>query len=368
MKYFNIAADFKKETIDAYARLNETYQDSKVIETYGNLTIGNTFEGGRLYDDIPKVDIHTLKSYIDYSQSRGIDFNYTLNGACMGNREFTKAGIIELKEFLIKLYRAGVRRLTIALPSVITLVKSMRLDFEVKASVICQITNANKALSFKRAGADRIVIDESLNRDFSSLRDIREAFGEKAEIIINSVCYKDCIYRIFHYNQIAHCSVNNAPESIISFYNNKCMLKRAEEVGNYLKMCWVRPEDIQYYHEIGINYYKLQGRHTVLQGDPVRAIETYFKQSYDGDLIDLLNFFIPNYKLKVGLDNQKLDGYIKPFFETPGFCKEDCKRCGYCDAFAKNGINYERINRINMIANKYVTEYDQFTNLLKSIR
>ncbi len=46
MKYFSIPADFKKETIDEYLRLNNTYKDCKVLETYGNLSIGNMLESG----------------------------------------------------------------------------------------------------------------------------------------------------------------------------------------------------------------------------------------------------------------------------------------------------------------------------------
>ncbi|HEX3045914.1 MAG TPA: hypothetical protein VHY08_14245, partial [Bacillota bacterium] len=63
MNYFNIAADFKKETIDGYDRLNRTYPDSKIIETYGNITLGNQFTGGRVFDDIPKID---MKAFTDY--------------------------------------------------------------------------------------------------------------------------------------------------------------------------------------------------------------------------------------------------------------------------------------------------------------
>lgn len=367
MKYFNIASDFKRETIDEYYRLNNTYKDSKLIETYGSITIGNTCEGGRVYNDIPKVDIKALKSYIEYSKSKGIDFNYSLNGSCMGNKEFTKKGAEGVIKFLVQLYGAGVRKLTIALPSIMDMVKLTGLDFEIKVSIICQITNVNKAMAYKSAGVDRIVVDESLNRDFVTLKRIREAFGEKVEIIANSLCYKECTYRMFHYNQTAHDSVDKIETSIITYYNHKCMLKRAERVGNFFKLCWVRPEDIKYYTGIGIKYFKLQGRHTALKGNPARTLEAYFKETYDGNLIDLLELFGSPYAFKINLDNKKLEGYIKPFYEVPGFCKRDCDKCGYCELFAKRNIDYENAKEINNMAKEFYSKYDEYMDMIKPI-
>jgi collagenase-like PrtC family protease len=367
MKYFNIAADFKKETIDGYYRLNNIYKDSQVIETYGNITIGNTCEGGRVYEDLPKVDLKALQNYLEYSKAKGIDFNYSLNGSCMGNREFTEKGAADIRRFLYKLYDIGVRRLTIALPSIIELVKSTGLDFEIKVSIICQITNANKALQYKKLGAARLVVDESVNRDFVNLKKIREAFGAKTEIIINSMCHKDCIYRMFHYNQTAHDSVDKLHSSIITYYNHRCMLKRAEAPENFLKLCWVRPEDLHYYSEIGVNYYKIQGRHTVMKGDPVRALESYFRQSYEGDLIDLMELFAAPYAYKIKLDNKKLDGYLKPFLETPGFCKRDCQACRYCESFVQKCTDNRETQRINELAVQFYNEFDEYQTLLESL-
>ena len=41
MKYFGVPADFKKETIEKYDKLNKEYSASRVIETYGNITLEN---------------------------------------------------------------------------------------------------------------------------------------------------------------------------------------------------------------------------------------------------------------------------------------------------------------------------------------
>ena len=79
MKYYSLPSDFKKETIDEYAKLNNQYMDSKVIETYGSITVGFLFGSGRLVRQMPKMDIHDLSQYIAYSQQKNIDFNYSRN-------------------------------------------------------------------------------------------------------------------------------------------------------------------------------------------------------------------------------------------------------------------------------------------------
>lgn len=367
MKYFIAPADFKKETIDGYDRLNHMYEDSKVIETYGNITIGNTLENGRYYKHTPKIDIKGLEDYVKYSSSKGIEFNYTLNGSCMGNREFTKNGIADMKDFLNRLYEGGIHRLTVTLPSVYELVRSTGLDFEIKASTICQITNANKALDYKRAGFDRIVADESLNRDFEALKRTREAFGENTEIIVNSLCHKDCVNRMFHYNQTAHESVSKENSSILTYYIRRCILKTAETPANLMRLCWVRPEDLKYYVAIGVTRYKIQGRNKVMKGDPVRVVEAYFEQSYDGDLINLMELFSPPSTFNIKVDNKKLDGYIKPFFDDPDFCRRDCENCGYCEKYIKKCTDYQKAVEINDMAFKFYNERDEYTNALNSL-
>lgn len=266
MKYFNIPADFKMETIDKYDELNQQYSDSKVIETYGQITLGNRIGSGRAYDLIPKLDITGLQKYIDYSAQKNIGFNYTMNTTCMGNKEFTKQGINEILGFLDELYAAGVRSLTVTLPSMIEIIRLKNYDFEIKASTVCQIINANKALAYKNLGVDKIVIDESINRDFEMLKRIRNAFGEKVEVITNVICHKNCIYEMFHHNQTSHDDGIRSGDSSATYYSHRCMMKRSENFANIMKLAWIRPEDLKYYTGIGINYFKLQGRQAILKG------------------------------------------------------------------------------------------------------
>jgi collagenase-like PrtC family protease len=368
MKYFSVPADFKKETIDAYERLNNTYNDSKLVETYGNITMGNFFGSGRLAKQMRKIDTYDLHEYVDYCKERNIDFNYTFNFTHMRNREFTREGINEIAGFIKKIYQANVRIMTVTLPSIIELIRATGLDIKIKASTICQVVNANKALFYKKLGVERIVVDESINRNFAALRAIRDAFGQNVEVIVNQVCDLNCVYRIFHYNMISEEREGTVHDVGIDFYEHRCVMQQFKTPDNLIKLSWIRPEDLKYYTAIGINYFKLQGRHTFVKGgDPVRTLEYYFKESFDGNLMDLLSMFATMNNFKVYVDNKSLDGFLKPFFEGKKSCANHCTQCKYCCSYAQKAINLEKAVVMMRNAEEFYDEYDTYKKMIHSV-
>jgi collagenase-like PrtC family protease len=358
-------ADFKPATIDAYERLNRKYDGSRVMETYGNITRNNTFESGRPVNLLPDVDLERLKEYIGYSAARGIEFNYTLNASTLQNREFTPLGIAEIRSFLGRLHNAGVRNVTVTLPALMEIVWKSGFDFSVKVSTISQVTNAEKAMFYKGLGADRLVVDESINRDFDALGRIRRRFGDKVELIVNVVCYKNCVYRMPHYNQMSYDSVKLADQTSYDYFGHRCVLQRFDAIANLLKLNWIRPEDLKYYNEIGITRFKLQGRQAMVNGDPLRALEAYFQQSYDGDLMELLDMFDPTSSFRVPMDNKKLEGFIQPFVKNDRFCRSDCETCGYCETMARKAIDFPKAQEIVRMAREFFKEYDRFDGILQ---
>lgn len=341
MRYFSLPADFQKATLDRYAELNAANPDSQIATTYGNITIGNLFGSGRDVKRLPETDFTRLAEYVDYSQQKQIPFSYTLNASFLQNVEFTREGVHRIREFLGRLHELGIRNLIVAIPSLIEVIRALPWEFDIKASVICQVTNPNKAMALKRMGVDSLVIDESIVRNFALLASIRKAFGERVEIIVNSICHQDCQYRMFHYNQISGDSISEANPVSTSYYTSKCVMRLYEDLSNFLKLCWVRPEDLQCYEAIGINHFKIQGRQAVLQGSPVRAVETYMRGHFEGNLNELLLLFSP-FPYIFSIENRKLDGFVKLLFEGKRECTRDCEKCRYCQEFAKRIFDMDR--------------------------
>lgn len=360
INYYNVPADFKLETIDEYDRLNKKYKNAQVRETYGQITIGNVIGSGRAHDLIPQVGFKELEEYVAYSLSKNILFNYTLNATCMENKEFTEEGIEEILQFLHKLRAIGIDSLTVAMPSLIELVKLSNLDFKIKASTVCQIINANKALTYKNFGVDSIVIDESINRNFGQMERIRNAFGDKTEVITNVICFQDCIYEMFHHNQTSHDNGIHCSDCSATYYSHRCMMKRCESIYNFMKLAWIRPEDIKYYNQIGIHYFKLQGRQAVLKGNPVKLAEAYMKESFDGNLVELLDVFNTTNSFVINVDNKKLDGFLLPFVNNKEFCKHDCLNCNYCKTFMDSILDTKPLQDTYNVASKFYDEYDEF--------
>lgn len=330
MILFSIPSDFKLDTVNEISQMNEQDSENKIIETYGQMTVDNIFPSGRPSNIIPSVDYRKLKDFIQYSKKHNLSFNYTLNAAHIHNMEFTDEGVTNIIEFLKKLESCGVDSLTVSLPSLFQIIKASGFQFQLKASAICQINTVNKALQFQKIGVDRLVIDESITRNIDLLQNISKALNGQIELIVNSVCSMDCIFKSFHYNSISCIRDDNDEKLSISYYSNICSLKRRSQPEEFLKLAFIRPEDIHYYNDLGITHFKLQGRQLVMQGDVLRAVKCYYDKCYDGNLLDLLFLFSPISSKEISIDNRKMDNFFDNYVAKKIHCKHNCVQCHYC--------------------------------------
>lgn len=362
MNYYSIPSDFKIETIEKYAALNQEYHD-RIAETYGQLNCKeNIFGSGRASNDLPHVDCDQLKEYISYSKLHEIGFNYTLNTTCLSNREFTKDGQKKIINFLIKLVNLGVTAVTICLPSLIELVIRSHLPLHIKGSTVCGIINTEKAREFSRMGVERIVVDESINRDFDQLHRISQVFPNETELIVNVICDMNCVYRPFHHNQMSHDYHFEAKS--VKYYSHRCSMRRAQKPENILKMNFIRPEDIPFYESVGINRYKIQGRQATLKGNIPKTVEAYLRKSYDGDLLNLLDCFFPTNSFRTEIYNRQLNDFLKPFLK-PGFCVRDCENCNYCREYCIKNLPSQELENVNKRAIDFYNSMDEYNRDLE---
>lgn len=283
----------------------------------------------------------------------------------MGNVEFTKAGITELIKLLRTLKNIGVESLTLTSPQMIELVQIADFGFKVKASAICEITTPGKSLFYKDSNIERIVVDPDITRDFNNLKGICKVFGDGVEIIVNNVCYKNCAYKMFHYNHEAHCISQNA-EHIKDYFSNRCSIQKARNFKNIIRLNWIRPEDLQYYIAVGIHHFKIQGRQNILRGDIVKTLKYYFSEEYDGNLYDLITLFAPYNSFQPYINNKKLDGFVKRFYDYPNFCNDLCGACGYCESIAKMCMDLEQVEDLNAKALEFYGSMDNFTKEVRT--
>lgn len=353
MQYYSVPADFKSRTLHQIDEINQHSPTAKIYETYGQVTVGNIIGSGRANDLLPSINMQELKCYIKESERCGIGFNYTLNTTCLGNREFSAEGVTEIQEFLYRLKDAGVSHFTIASPSLMQIVTQMNCGFTIKASTVCGITNANKARMFIREHVSHIVVDESINRDFQKIKEIREAFGPRVELIVNVICHKDCIYERFHHNQTSHDISCDSGTPSVAFYSNRCMLQRCDGVETLLKLAWIRPEDTHLYENIGIQFFKIQGRQAVHGGGVLKTAQAYLNGKYDGNLMELLDCFSNTNSFVVNLPNRLLDGFVDHFYQNPSFCTNNCDACHYCNNYIHKIMDIKDIESVFQLARQF---------------
>ncbi len=362
MEHYSVPADFKTDTIDRYAQLHAEFPGSRICETYGNLTLGNPYGAGRVFARELNVDDEKLKEYIEYSDKNSIGFNYTLNSPSIQNRELTSTGMDMINAFLDRLHETGVRCITVSIPALIEIVKNHRGHFSVRSSILLEPENVNMARFIEGMGVDRVVLPLRIYRDFAKLSRIAESLHVPAEVIVNSVCYKDCIYNMYHHLKLSFDSICATSE--YEYFDCRCYQRLLSNPGNFLRLQWIRPEDVGLYTNIGINHFKIQGRFTLLTGDPVRALRHYFHHSYDGDLMELLWLFSRHYKPTLKIDNAKLKKFLTPYAERNLVCSHDCSRCHYCDTFVESCTDASQICLFqNSVASP---EFDKYTARIRS--
>lgn len=335
MKIFSVPADFQKESLQVYDEMNKKYEGAIIKETYGQLTEASIHMSGRAMDIIPNVSMKELENYVDYSLKRNIDFNYTLNAACLGNYEFTNDGIKEIKELLKYLTNIGVKNLTLTTPAIIELIKHLAPDMNIKVSAICQIDSVEKMKHYLQLGIERFVLEPSIIKNFPVLKNMTKLGSDKMEIILNDKCMRNCPFRIFHYNQTAH---DNSKEGE-SYYFMNCGVEKSRDLLRYLNLNWVRPEDLYLYQRMGIQYLKIEGREFVRQGNIKKLLEAYIDESFEGNLLDLLHVFAPyDTSHQPYIDNKNLNGYVEGFYKMKVVCNQMCDECGYCRKYMEKSF------------------------------
>ncbi len=385
-------------------RLIDGIKGYPVVEIYGKLP-SDIIGGGRASYLLSPVSKDRLINHIRYARANGISFNYLLNAACLDNIEFSRSGQNGFNKLLEFLIEAGVTWVTVAVPSLLKLIKKRFPELKVKVSVFAFVDNINRAKMWEELGADAITLESLLvNRDFDALRLIRENVNIELQLLANNNCLLFCPMSPYHVNTQAHASQKNHRTK--GFMLDSCFLycsmKKFLDPSNYLRSDWIRPEDIHVYENLGYTSFKLVERNmpTSLL---IKRVKAYSERSFDGNLLELVQnfghkddrrkfynrgifwnlkyflkpwFMYPHKLLKIRkllkttgvlfpyegnkpifyIDNKKLDGFID-FFMSRNCRYINCERCSHCRGFAEQAITINEFMR-----NKCLKLYEDILN------
>ena len=338
---FTVPADFRIESLYVLKQLEERYPDNRIRELFGNLS-GSRWPSGHGYLKAQRfaASLEELREYVSAAAALGYDFNYTFNSGCLQNQDILREGQKQILDFIGKLQQIGVARVTIASPVLIQAVHQAYPSLKITASAITGVDSIIRARAVETLGARTMVLQEDLTRDLGRIRSIARHTGMDVEVIVNSKCTFNCLYRTFHYNSVSH---DVGEEKTVFHYGANCAAERMRDPVEFVKSLWIRPEDLQCYADCGVRLFKIIGRERLNTINIPRMVEVYFSRSYDGNLIDLLHGFSTTQK-HLSLDNKKLDGFIDKFLREPFRCLDACTadQCSYCAEFAARALRTEQ--------------------------
>ena len=302
--------------------------------------------------NLPSVAKEEAAAFIRSAEEEGIKFVYVMNATCLGNREMSEEGRWEILQRCQWLVESGGVGVISANPFVMEMVKEHFPQLELHVSVLARVDQPRNAVFFSELGADVIHLDPVVNRDFKRLKAIRQAVDCTLSVLVNEGCTLLCPIRNYHANVMSHSAESIHGEYHVDYPYYKCSLSKTAEPAEYIRMPWIRPEDLEIYAEAGVDLFKIAGRERMGGSRKshtdwiVNAAETYFS-GHRANLAELLVAISgvrplagkPAEGPTVRIDSSKLDGFLE-FFRA-GHCDFNCTRCRYCEERADTAVRVE---------------------------
>ncbi|MFH1619962.1 MAG: peptidase U32 family protein [bacterium] len=341
-----IPCSWDSDLVEGLKKINDGTKN--IHELYGSAQI-SIVGSGRPSGKLPEVSFAQIKEHIEFIHSSGFSFNYLLNAACLGGKEFEKKSAKEISDYLDQIAGLGADTVTVSNPYLIELIRKEYPSLKVKAGLFADVNSVNTAMHFDELGVDRITLGWNLNRNFNELKKIRRNVKAGLEVIVNLGCIYDCPMRYYHSRLTGHEAQkreDGQPPILVNYPPLKCAQKRIDSTEELIKSPWIRPEDAGIYDDLGIEFFKIAGR-TLPTGWILRCAGAYSEGRHDGNLLDLMEAAsirllspFTGDKTPVSsvyhIDNQSLAGFIDFFKEHE--CVGDCEVCGYCPDVTKKAV------------------------------
>lgn len=351
-----------------------------VEEVYGKLP-ADLVGGGRPSFMGTPLSFKRLARYVARLNQHGIAFNYLLNAACLGNREWSGRWQRRLTALLDRLWRIGVRRLTVSTPILLEMVKTRFPRFHVKVGIYAQVDTPERARFWESLGADAICLESfSINRNFARLEAIRRAVQCDLQLIANHPCLPNCAMQPYHQNAFAHAS-DGSHQLFVDYCFLACTQRRLSDPTNLIKSQWIRPEDAAIYEAMGFTSFKLLER-GIPSDELLKRVRAYSERRFEGNLAEILlpygfrqekpkglgwllrHFFrpwqinpfrlaplyrfirsqgmlFPKETTSVQIDASAIPPDFLSVFQS-GRCKGlDCADCDYCERIAERAVQIE---------------------------
>lgn len=363
MKYLSVPAIFTDSYLEKLNILNINAKNNiKIYEVYGSIPQG-PIGTIRPSDTLPMITKTELLDYIKKANYYGIKFNYIMNSTVLDGSEYDTNSKKELVEFIQNLIDAGVESITVSVPYLIKFIRNNFQNLKITASICMEVNSVQGAVDVSDLGVDTIVLAKDVNRDFKLLKNIVNKINKPIKLLCTTPCIYKCSDLIYHMN-LSSIRDNNLKNSFkikdkfLSHTAIRCQERRLNNLEEYIRSPWIRPEDLSLYEEIGITLFKIDGRDKP-ESYNLEVIEAYMNEKYTGNLLYLMQSHYPknsevfeDLKMKkkdvrglaVYINNNCLNNFLAPFVEEKIDCSKGCNECNYCKSWVDKSLTIDKEN------------------------
>ncbi len=288
--------------------------------------------------DAGKADdfLSSLKEIQQTLDSQSIEVNLAMDNVCSG-------GLSVTGDYRKRLYVFLSKFLELRIPLVLS--EPMLIDYAVNSfpelKIIVYSPSSHGLLDFHLRGnfytevisrydnVKRLILPSDLNRDFQSIRLVRETVDCEIALIVNEGDVFCNPFRISELTSLSHLSPDGDMSyyrKVESIYQSKRDRIFSETPWRLFSSPWIRPEDLNLYESLGINDFIILAN--VDREKAGRVIQAYADREYHGNLLGILKYG-KDMAGKVNLDNDRLKDFLNNIVQKET-CIRDCQLCRVC--------------------------------------
>ena len=272
-----------------------------------------------------------LLADLKWARANGIELDTLFNCNCYGDLAISQ----ELSDFVSRVLREmddeGLfpETVTTTSPFIATVLRKNFPKVKIRWSVN-QRVHGSVGFECVEELFDSFYVSREHQRDLLYLQDMSRwahKHGKTVGMQVNSGCLRQCPFQTFHDNLHGHDRIAQSKiGEAFDFSVFRC--KTNYERGNYedfIRATWLRPEDMIRY-EPYVDIVKLATRRHPF---PVKVLDAYARNSYNGNLAELMD---PVHSFPKGFDNASFSRSL--LWPSVLNCREsnNCKHCGKCHA------------------------------------
>ncbi len=295
----SVPCQWDEESIDNILNF-EMSNGLKVKEMYGTISSEHIPHGRAktVTTQVTRERALEIKRKLD---ENGIRFAYLIN-APVSEDLFEVLG--EELEWIVNDFKAD--SITVSSFEFMKFIRSRYPELSINVSTITGVKNVEDIKKYLSVRPAKIVTHHDVNRNFEDLKEMISFTKEhniKLEIMLNESCLRRCKNRKNHYDTLGK-------ECDDRTFHIGCNSIKVTHPYQLIMANYIRPEDVNYYEELGIELFKVTGRSKPI-GWLEEVVKAYLNRNYEGNIMNLLAIDPKlNAEKWIYIDNKALEGML----------------------------------------------------------